>query len=130
MAEQISSWGKPVDEILAQAAERMTPGSLSARINVRDFAGVCVAYGHIVPLELPGAICSFLRTHLGCLYAEVQRIPDQHEPAIVGVFQNEAMLEIAVTQLSSHTFSLDYGLPCPPLEISTGTLIQVIRGKH
>jgi hypothetical protein len=126
MSEYISSFGKTAEEI-RRVAFRSEPGTVWARFTVKDFQRLTDMNGHVVRLELPGQVCSFLRRSGGCECAEVLRTPHLADAVVVATFRDERALEDAATALASHVFQLQhFRLPCPPLDVTRKPLQELL----
>ncbi len=130
MPEYVSSWGRSADEIRRTIRDREHGSSLCALFRVLDFQKLVERNGHVVRVELPGQLCSVLRSLPGCAYAEVLRTAPLSDAIIVGVFERHDSLELAAKSVSVHVFDLDHlRLPCPQLAIARGPLDEVLPSE-
>ena len=132
MTEYIPSTGKEPEDIRRAAIDLCRQGTVSVRFTVLGFQRLCDENGHVVRVDLPGAICSYVRAHPGCRYAEVLRTPQFADASIVAVIETRAMLDQLIKALSRHEFRLpqwagpEVILPRLPLETAIGSLDEAL----
>ena len=102
-----------------------------ALFRVLDFQRLIDRNGHVIRCELPGQLCSVLRSLSGCVHAEVLRVPRLIRcDSSSGGFERREPLELAIKAISDHVFDLEHlRLPCPPLAVTRGPLEEMLPSE-